>query len=338
MKKELSLVSAAKSLPNMLAYAVDAQDDIKHTAAQIAQMVGCDANFSRGFGISTAAYFSALSKTEGYSYFCKSAPETIIGALCELARYRLTLDTAAANAYLVPYNGVCQLQLGWRGYVAIIRRHFPNFHTIMEFATQSELNDFSVKIRYENGKNISQIIHSFDKSRLMDSPQQLANSAAVMYCLAYLKEGELLQVATMSRKECEFLRLLSPTQKSKNNPTGEPRGVWRAHYLQMWKAKLMRRVCKSLFSADGLIEDYIHTVNTNGEIESTPIEYDDTPQNTDFDGAEVVAGVLAQIQNAANLDALNAVAQSISELYGKGNAPALVREAFIQKQKALKNG
>jgi recombinational DNA repair protein RecT len=329
--EKFSLVAAQKTLPELLKTAAASQDIIRSTATQIARIAGADDKFAQSFGISTAAYFT--SKAGQNIAGCK--PETILGALVELARYRLTLDAAAANAYLVPYGMACQLQLGYRGYETLVRRRFPQFYAVLDYVLPSELATLKIHNRIENGKNISSLTHELNTAdRLQAAPKWLGENAAAMYCVAYLREGEVLQISTMSRAEVEGLRRMSAMQKGE-----KPAGTWDAHYIAMWKAKIMRRVCKGLFTSDegfGLPDEYIHTLtNDAGETDSVAIDYEEVPQGADTDGAAIVTGFLEAIRTAPTQDALNAVVARIQKTFGKGTAPAEIGVAYRARVKNL---
>lgn len=65
---------------------------------------------------------SMVSLTNGSYQLKKCNPQTILSACMIAATLKLPINPSLGLAYVVPYGGQAQLQLGWRGYVQLAMR------------------------------------------------------------------------------------------------------------------------------------------------------------------------------------------------------------------------
>ena len=69
------------------------------------------------------AYISALLAIwNGNNYLQKCSPKSILGAAGLAATLKLSITPSLGHAYIVPFKGVAQFQIGWKGVVQLAHR------------------------------------------------------------------------------------------------------------------------------------------------------------------------------------------------------------------------
>lgn len=65
---------------------------------------------------------SIISVTNNSNYLMKADPATVIGAAAQAAMLDLPINQSLGFAYIVPYKGSAQFQLGYKGYIQLSQR------------------------------------------------------------------------------------------------------------------------------------------------------------------------------------------------------------------------
>lgn len=89
-------------------------------------LLGLDAirkRFEEVLGKRAAAFMSNLiTVTNGNDYLKKCNPQTVIAAGAQAASLDLAILPSLGHAHIVPYDGLAQFQMGWKGYVQLAHR------------------------------------------------------------------------------------------------------------------------------------------------------------------------------------------------------------------------
>lgn len=143
-------------------------------------------------------------------------PATLVLAVSQAAELGLDLTSGLGTCYLVPYNGVCQLIIGYRGLIELARRS-GNISTI-EARVVRQGDEFD----YQQGTE------QFIRHR----PGENENAAIThVYAIAVLADGGK-QFEVMTKRQVDRI--------AKNSP------VWKQHYDEMARKTVVRRLCKYL--------------------------------------------------------------------------------------------
>jgi phage RecT family recombinase len=167
---------------------------------------------------------------------------SIIKAASMCASLGLDIDSRGL-AYLVPYGGEAQFQIGYRGMIELAYRSGKvksiNAHCIYE----SERN--TVKIERENGRFT--VLHPFSFS-------PPSGGIIAVYATAEI-EGLGAFTEVMRKDEIDKIRASS---KAKNSP------AWADHYDEMAKKTVIRRLSK--FLPQSIVEDLTKAVVQEDDI------------------------------------------------------------------------
>lgn len=98
----------------------------------------------------------ALQAVSNNDLLAKASPESVYRAVMASAVMKLPINQNLGHAYIVPYKGQAQLQIGWKGFVqlAIRSKQFATINTTEIYENQYEGEDYitgEVKIKNEKG-------------------------------------------------------------------------------------------------------------------------------------------------------------------------------------------
>ena len=113
--------------------------------------------FEEMLGKKAAGFISSIiAVTNSSNYLMKADPATVIGAAAQAAMLDLPINQSLGFAYIVPYKGAAQFQLGYKGYIQLAQR--TNKYVDMGSATVYE-GELETKNRllgqFEFGERIS---------------------------------------------------------------------------------------------------------------------------------------------------------------------------------------
>ena len=79
--------------------------------------------FEEMLGKKAAGFMSSIiAVTNNNNYLMKAEPATVIGAAAQAAMLDLPINQSLGFAYIVPYKGAAQFQLGYKGYIQLAQR------------------------------------------------------------------------------------------------------------------------------------------------------------------------------------------------------------------------
>jgi recombinase, phage recT family len=79
--------------------------------------------FEKMLGKKAAGFMSSIiAVTKNNNYLMKADPATVIGAAAQAAMLDLPINQSLGFAYIVPYKGAAQFQLGYKGYIQLAQR------------------------------------------------------------------------------------------------------------------------------------------------------------------------------------------------------------------------
>lgn len=79
--------------------------------------------FEGMLGKKAAGFISSIiAVTNSSNYLMKADPATVIGAAAQAAMLDLPINQSLGFAYIVPYKGAAQFQLGYKGYIQLAQR------------------------------------------------------------------------------------------------------------------------------------------------------------------------------------------------------------------------
>lgn len=79
--------------------------------------------FNEMLGKKAAGFISSIiAVTNNNNYLMKADPATVIGAAAQAAMLDLPINQSLGFAYIVPYKGAAQFQLGYKGYIQLAQR------------------------------------------------------------------------------------------------------------------------------------------------------------------------------------------------------------------------
>lgn len=187
-------------------------------------------------------------------------PDSIAQALLGVAMLDLNVDKNVGHAYLVPYGGNAQLQLGYKGFIQLMFRAgwackaFPVY----------QCDEFSMA--FNGWDNQIQFVPNLDLRDEGDKDWVYENLRGV-YVVARHSDSKDEYSSFVNKAVIEKLRLWSPNQKStgkyasdedkKRCSEGKPFGIWRDWYAEMACAKAVKKLAKILPIGDRRIETVI---------------------------------------------------------------------------------
>lgn len=79
--------------------------------------------FEEMLGKKAAGFMSSIiAVTNNNNHLMKADPSTVIGAAAQAAMLDLPINQSLGFAYIVPYKGAAQFQLGYKGYIQLAQR------------------------------------------------------------------------------------------------------------------------------------------------------------------------------------------------------------------------
>lgn len=100
--------------------------------------------FEEMLGKKAAGFISSIiAVTNSSNYLMKADPATVIGAAAQAAMLDLPINQSLGFAYIVPYKGAAQFQLGYKGYIQLAQRSG-------QYADIGTKTVFEGELEYEN--------------------------------------------------------------------------------------------------------------------------------------------------------------------------------------------
>jgi len=224
----------------------------------------------------------------------KCTPDSIVQALVGLAMSDLNIDPALGQAYLVPYwskeGSKAQLQIGYKGMIQLAFR--------AGFMIKAEPVFTCDKFTWESHgfDDIIEFKPNLDERHEEDSRWCVDNLRGI-YVIARHADTRDEFSLFINKNVIEKLRLLSANQKAtqytkpedkKLLDAGLPVGIWADWYVEMAKAKAIKKLIKTLPIGDarlhvavaaddraesGMTIDYVKTADSGIVTANPSVEY-----------------------------------------------------------------
>lgn len=96
--------------------------------------------FKEMLGKKAAGFISSIiAITNSSNYLMKADPATVIGAAAQAAMLDLPINQSLGFAYIVPYKGAAQFQLGYKGYIQLAQRSGQYVDIVAKTVYEGEL-------------------------------------------------------------------------------------------------------------------------------------------------------------------------------------------------------
>lgn len=225
-------------------------------------------------------------------------PNSIAQSLLGIAMLDLNVDKNVGHAYLVPYGGKAQLQLGYKGFIQLMYRSgwmckaFPVY--------QCDAFDMS----FDGWDNKVKFVPNLDERDEGDKQWVIDNLRGI-YVVARHADSKDEYSTFINKAVIEKLRLVSSNQQKVSDKASEqdkkwcaekkPFGIWRDWYAEMATAKAVKKLAKQLPIGDRRLEaviaaddrvdtgkpvDMVRTIEAEYVIEGESEVIEDKPEPT----------------------------------------------------------
>lgn len=179
------------------------------------------------------------------------APDSIVRSMIDAARFRLHID-ARQYAHLVKFGNAATLMIGYRGYLAKIKEHYPDADFIVEPVYKGD----ELSIWEEDGNQHYKLVK---KSVFNDGE---SNFDGILFAVTYTDKGRLIRKVNAVPRA----RIARARGAAKQD------FVWKSDYIEKAKAAAIKASCKVMFSAIQGLQDMIRYDNErNHDLEKPAI-------------------------------------------------------------------
>jgi len=207
-------------------------------------------------------------------------PDSIAQTMIDAARFRFMID-GRQHAHIVKYGNAATLQIGYRGYLAKIKEHYPDADFTVEPIFQGDI----LKINDDNG------YQSYTLDKASNFNDDLTKLQGILAVISYsMGDRKIQKVTTMSAKEIEKVKSAAKTKF-----------VWDAWYIEKAKAAAIKRAAKIHFATIQGMQEIIHYDNArhfNIERPATEAKSGGIIENLNksLAGAEAIEGEVVEEQ------------------------------------------
>ena len=168
--------------------------------------------------------------------------ESIVNTAMQIVQIGLHPNKLFGQAYVVPYGGVAQLQIGYKGLISLGYRNGWKFRAIAVYSCDK------FEINFAGIKDEINFIPSYDERDETDGKWVFDNLRGVLVFAVDKQGAEFSEF--VSKKKLEKLRLKSQNQKSQDKLAH----IWLEWAEEMYKAKAIKYVASRLPINDSLAE------------------------------------------------------------------------------------
>ena len=162
-----------------------------------------------------------LATSKNGSAIAKCSPESVLRAVVDCARFGI--DPSFGRAYIVPYGGEAELQLGYLGLIELAKR-------------SGEIKSITAELVQE-GDDFEVVLGTNPKFEHIPTFQGDSSTYKSVYALAMFADGHF-EYTVLSRDDVENIRRKS--SKAPDSP------AWKNYPGEMAKKCAIRRLCKTL--------------------------------------------------------------------------------------------
>ena len=212
----------------------DARDLVKSKMSQISTIVGNDK-------AKASVFASAIVNMVNDGGLRNCSPESIVNTAMQIVQIGLHPNKLFGQAYVVPYKGVAQLQIGYKGLISLGYRNGWKFRAVSVYACD--------KFKQNFGGIKDEIIFdpNYDERDETNASWVFANLKGVLVYAVDKQGAEFSEF--VSKKKLEQLRTTSPNQNKEGLS-----GTWANWAEEMYKAKAIKHVASRLPINDSLAE------------------------------------------------------------------------------------
>lgn len=168
--------------------------------------------------------------------------ESIVNTAMQIVQIGLHPNKLFGQAYVVPYGGVAQLQIGYKGLISLGYRNGWKFRAIAVYSCDK------FEINFAGIKDEINFTPSYDERDETDGEWVFGNLRGVLVFAVDKQGAEFSEF--VSKKKLEKLRLKSQNQKSQDKLAH----IWLEWAEEMYKAKAIKYVASRLPINDSLAE------------------------------------------------------------------------------------
>lgn len=213
----------------------DARALVGSKMSQISTIVGNDK-------AKASVFASAIVNMANDGNLRNCSVESIVNTAMQIVQIGLHPNKLFGQAYVVPYKGVAQLQIGYKGLISLGMKNGWKFRAVAVYkcdAFEIEFNGLEDKINFKP---------NYDERSDDDGDWVFNNLVGV---IVYAKDsGENVFSEFVSKKKLEKLRLKSQNQTQKDKLAN----IWLEWAEEMYKAKALKYVASRLPINDRLAE------------------------------------------------------------------------------------
>lgn len=174
-------------------------------------------------------------------------PQSFIGAMLTAAQLGLEPNTPLGQAYLIPYGGKCQFQLGYKGLIDLAHR-------------SGEMQSIEARVVYEND------VFEYElglEPKLIHKPAAMNRGKAIWYYAIYHLKNGGYAFEVMSREDVE--------QHARKYSKSFGNGPWQTEFDEMAK----KTVLKKLLKYAPLKADFVRGVVADEKVNDVSFEDND---------------------------------------------------------------
>lgn len=212
----------------------DARTLVGSKMSQISTIVGNDK-------AKASVFASAIVNMVNDGGLRNCSPESIVNTAMQIVQIGLHPNKLFGQAYVVPYKGVAQLQIGYKGLISLGYRNGWKFRAVSVYACDRFKQNF--------GGIKDEIIFdpNYDERDETNASWVFANLKGVLVYAVDKQGAEFSEF--VSKKKLEQLRTTSPNQNKEGLS-----GTWANWAEEMYKAKAIKHVASRLPINDSLAE------------------------------------------------------------------------------------
>ena len=212
----------------------DARALVGSKMSQISTIVGNDK-------AKASVFASAIVNMVNDGGLRNCSPESIVNTAMQIVQIGLHPNKLFGQAYVVPYKGIAQLQIGYKGLISLGYRNGWKFRAVSVYACDRFKQNF--------GGIKDEIIFdpNYDERDETNASWVFANLKGVLVYAVDKQGAEFSEF--VSKKKLEQLRTTSPNQNKEGLS-----GTWANWAEEMYKAKAIKHVASRLPINDSLAE------------------------------------------------------------------------------------
>ena len=212
----------------------DARALVGSKMSQISTIVGNDK-------AKASVFASAIVNMVNDGDLRNCSPESIVNTAMQIVQIGLHPNKLFGQAYVVPYKGVAQLQIGYKGLISLGYRNGWKFRAVSVYACDRFKQNF--------GGIKDEIIFdpNYDERDETNASWVFVNLKGILVYAVDKQGAEFSEF--VSKKKLEQLRTTSPNQNKEGLS-----GTWANWAEEMYKAKAIKHVASRLPINDSLAE------------------------------------------------------------------------------------